>query len=235
MIRKRKIRNTKKIYKHNNFFNRLFFYKNVLEKMQELGKLYIKSDELSAMLNVTSALIRQDFVILGNIGVSGRGSSIKQLLEHIDNLILRDVSLNYIFVGNNELSTTILLKLLEADISTPIHCFVNEKVDISYFQEMKIKKGNDLFAGFHERISNLTIFDYNDLYNVQKPKIFDVAVISSDYNETPKIYDLLKAIEIKSILNYSKYFLSSTKKIYIENVDFTDNMSYFIDIMEYRH
>jgi redox-sensing transcriptional repressor len=233
MIRKRKIRNTKKIYKSNNFFNRMFLYRKLLENMKESGKLYVKSDEFGELLNVTPALVRQDFVVLGNHGTAGKGSSINSLLEQINLLLKKSIQLNYLFIGNNELSTAIL-KNLTTFHKEPVHCYLTKKLKISEFKKKRKSSQNLDGIEIINNYDNLIFHDYNDLFNLDSSTEFDVALISSNYDDTIKIYEHLCNFKIKGIFNYSPYTLSPTKDIYIENVDFEDNVTYIIDYLEYN-
>ncbi|MCX7856590.1 MAG: redox-sensing transcriptional repressor Rex [Deltaproteobacteria bacterium] len=198
---------------------RLSNYLKCLDELESKNEKVVSSATLAAMCNVNPAQVRKDFAYFGEFGVRGMGYRIKDLKNHIKDILGINREWRIAVVGIGNLGSAILV----------YKDFLK--------QNYKIVAAFDIDpVGVTGRISErlgkpVEILHVDSLKEVVKQRNIEIGIITVPPQEAQKVADLLVEAEVKGILNLSPVPVRAPEHVKIRNLFFTsalDSLVYYL-------
>jgi redox-sensing transcriptional repressor len=185
--------------------NRLSVYLRCLNVLEESGVRTISSQALAEQFHLNAAQIRKDLAYFGEFGVRGVGYYVRDLKRHLRQILGLDRKLRVAIVGAGNLGLAL------ADYPG----FRQEGFEISaLFDSMSQKVGQQSRGG-------VPIHDINDLKKFVRKESIRIGVIAVPAGAAQNVADLLAAVGIKAILNFSPGTLQVPAGVKLKSVDLT--------------
>ncbi|MCM8766156.1 MAG: redox-sensing transcriptional repressor Rex [Candidatus Omnitrophica bacterium] len=194
---------------------RLSLYLRFLERIEEEGRQYISSCELSKKIGISDAQIRRDLSYFGKFGKSRLGYSIKALEKNIRKILGIDNRIwKVALIGAGNLG-----RALFSYKGFRKRGFLIKGV----FDADPRKIGKDL--------KGIKIEDVKDLLKISKRKKFDIAIIAVPGENAQEVAQKIVKAGIKAILNFAPVRLKIPKRNILRNVDLSmelENLSFHL-------
>ena len=185
--------------------NRLSVYLRCLNLLEDAGVRTISSQALAEQFHLNAAQIRKDLAYFGEFGVRGVGYYVRDLKRHLRQILGLDRKLRVAIIGAGNLGLAL------ADYPG----FRQEGFEISaLFDSMSQKVGQQSRGG-------VPIHDINDLKKFVKKEAIRIGVIAVPADAAQNVADLLAAVGIKAILNFSPGALQVPPGVKLKSVDLT--------------
>jgi len=190
---------------------RLLTYKNLLYQLQNIGLVKVFSDNIADALNVSSSLVRKDFVHFGITGSQKGGYEIEFILSRIDEILGKDEVQKVIIVGLGRLGSALF-----------------------HYGKGFTDEGIKIVAGFDtdpEKIkteSRTPILPTSQLSEYIKKNQIRFAIVTVPESAARQTIDVLKAEKIEGILNFTSLKVKNTETTVIHNVNIEHELARLI-------
>jgi redox-sensing transcriptional repressor len=195
--------------------NRLSVYLRCLNELDAAGTQTISSQVLAEQFHLNAAQIRKDLAYFGEFGVRGVGYYIKELRQHLRQILGLDRHLRVVIMGAGNLGLAL------ADYPG----FRQEGFEIAaLFDAANEKIG-------HESRGGVPILDVKDLKRLARRDRLDIAVIAVPAPHAQPVVDLVVEAGIKAILNFSPGALKVPEEVKLKSVDLTvslESLSFYL-------
>src|SRR4030095_6313600 len=196
--------------------SRLSVYLRCLNALDAAGIKTISSQALAEQFNLNSAQIRKDLGYFGEFGVRGVGYYVKDLRDHITNILGLDRPHRVGIVGAGRLGTALAnYNGLARSNFTVAALFDNDKQKI----------------GQPVGESKILIQDVEELPRVIREKSIDVMVIAVPAKAAQNVLNRIMSAKIKAVLNFARVSLTARLGVKVKTVDLTtslESLSYFL-------
>jgi len=198
---------------------RLSNYLKCLEDLEAKGEKVVSSSHLATICNVNAAQVRKDFAYFGEFGIRGMGYNIKELKNHIKDIlgINREWRIAVIGIGNMGSALLVYKDFLK--------------------QNYRIVAAFDIdparvIGRISERMGRpVEILHIDRLKEVIEARKIEIGIITTPPKEAQKVADLLVEANIKGILNFSPAPIRTPEPVKSMNLFFTsalDNLVYHL-------
>lgn len=196
--------------------SRLSVYLRCLNALDAAGIKTISSQALAEQFNLNSAQIRKDLGYFGEFGVRGVGYYVKDLRDHITNILGLDKPHRVGIVGAGRLGTALANYngLARSNFSVAA-LFDNDK------QKIGQRVGE----------SKILIHDVENLPSVTRDESIDVMVIAVPAKAAQNVLNRIMSAKIKAVLNFAPVSLTPRLGVKVKTVDLTtslESLSYFL-------
>jgi redox-sensing transcriptional repressor len=195
--------------------NRLSVYLRCLNLLEGAGVRTISSQSLAEQFHLNAAQIRKDLANFGEFGVRGVGYFVRDLKRHLRQILGLDRKLRVAIIGAGNLGLAL------ADYPG----FRQEGFEISaLFDSWSQKVGQQSRGG-------VPIHDINDLKKFVRRDGIRIGVIAVPAEEAQNVADLIVAVGIKAILNFSPGALQVPHGVKLKSVDLTvslESLSFYL-------
>ena len=199
---------------------RLLKYRDVMQKMKDMGFIRIFSDNLADAVEISPSLVRKDFSMFGLTGSKRGGYKINELISQLNIILGKDKKQNIIIVGCGKMGRALM--------------------NYNGFPRVRIR----VAAGFD---SDPAVIDETapiPLLHISKMKDFinknkiQVAVLTVPESSAQSIIDSLKKTSITGVINFAPVPLRSTENFIIQNINVEqaiENLFYQIQFANEQH
>ena len=195
--------------------NRLSVYLRCLNLLEGAGVRTISSQLLAEQFHLNAAQIRKDLAYFGEFGVRGVGYYVRDLKRHLRQILGLDRKVRVAIVGAGNLGLAL------ADYPG----FRQEGFEISaLFDASSTKVGQQSRGG-------VPIHDINDLKKFVRRDSIRIGVIAVPSASAQNVADLIVAVGIKAILNFSPGTLQVPADVKLKSVDLTvslESLSFYL-------
>ena len=196
----------KKTHISDAVIKRLPKYYRYLCHLLQNGEHKISSTALAEALNVTASQVRQDFSNFGEFGKQGYGYDIYKLTMEISQILNLHADYNVIIIGGGNIGNA-----------------------LAHYTGFK-KDGFNIRAIFDIKPENIQCPDKCEALNVSELENYcaenhvDIAIIATQKEAAPEIYDRLCKIGILGVWNFVPVDLMSRDKTIVENINMSDSL-----------
>jgi redox-sensing transcriptional repressor len=195
--------------------NRLSVYLRCLNSLEAAGVNTISSRALAQEFHLNAAQIRKDLANFGEFGVRGVGYYVKDLQQHLRQILGLDRKLKVAILGAGNLGLAL------ADYPG----FRQEGFQIvALFDALASKVGQRSRAG-------VPIFDIADLRRIAERESIAIAVVAVPAESAQHVVNQVVAAGIKAILNFSPGTLRAPGDVKLKSVDLTvslESLSFYL-------
>jgi redox-sensing transcriptional repressor len=195
--------------------NRLSVYLRCLNTLDAEGVQTVSSRALAQQFHLNAAQIRKDLAYFGEFGVRGVGYYVKDLKQHLRQILGLDRRLAVAIFGAGNLGLAL------ADYPG----FQREGFRIAaLFDTLPSKVGQRSRAG-------VPIFDIRELDRITEREKIAIAVIAVPAESAQHVVDLVVGAGIKAILNFSPGTLRAPEDVKLKSVDLTvslESLSFYL-------
>ncbi len=192
-----------------NQIRRYPLYLRVLQAMENEGKAYVTSKELSLAVGNSEEQVKKDIAaVTSEGGVPGKGRKIAALISELEDFLGYRGRFKAVLIGVGRLGQALLdyqgFKKINFDI-------------VAAFDSDPNKIGTSI-GGFY-------INDIKDLIEVQKDVKADIAVLTVPAAAAQEIADLAVKAGIKGIWNFAPVPLYVPEPVSVENVNLASSLA----------
>jgi redox-sensing transcriptional repressor len=195
--------------------NRLSVYLRCLNALDEAGVKTVSSQALAEQFHLNAAQIRKDLAYFGEFGVRGVGYYVKELGQHLRQILGLDSHVRVAIMGAGNLGLAL------ADYAG----FRDDGFDIAaLFDTVREKVGQQSRGG-------VPIYDIRDFRRIVRRERIKIAVIAVPAASAQGSVDAVVAAGIKAILNFSPGTLKVPADVKLKSVDLTvslESLSFFL-------
>lgn len=186
---------------------RLPLYLRNLKILDSKGVTRIKSKEFAEITQISSATIRRDFSYLGELGRSGYGYDVPDLIEVFSNLLETDEEKRIALVGLGNLGKALLTNNFRRNNNLNIVCVFDNNPELV---------GKD-YNGFH-------VYSMEELQNVVHEKEVSVAISTVPSHSSQNAIDTIVGAGITAILNFAPGRVEVPKNVNMRYIDLTTEL-----------
>ena len=193
---------------------RLPLYLRVLKRLQKEGKIYVSSQELGRLLEISAAQIRKDLSHFGELGKRGTGYKIEFLIEQLVKILNTDKAWKMAVVGAGDVGRAL----------ANYRGFINRGFKVTAIFDCDPQKVGTKIAG-------ITIKDCSEMKEIVEQEGIKIAVIATPEESAQQVADDLIENGVQAILNYAPIYLKVPKNIPGENIDpsvHVQKLSYYL-------
>lgn len=192
----------------NPTIERLSIYRRMLKGLLAAGLKNVASHSLAESLNLGSATIRRDLMLIGYTNPSKKnGYNIYELEQHISKYIDAEDKMKICIIGLGKLGRAILSYFM--DQNSPLKIVAAFDID-----KHKINKRHEGILCYH-------MDELIEIINEKDIQIAILAVPKANAEETAKLLSISK---IQGILNYTSVHIQVNEDIYVENYDMVSSL-----------
>jgi redox-sensing transcriptional repressor len=195
--------------------NRLSVYLRCLNILDEAGVRTVSSQALAEQFHLNAAQIRKDLAYFGEFGVRGVGYYVKELRQHLRQILGLDGHVRVAIMGAGNLGLAL------ADYAG----FREDGFDIAaLFETMREKVGQRSRGG-------VPIHDSRDFRKIVRRERIRVEVIAVPAASAQAVVNTVVEAGIKAILNFSPGTLKVPADVKLKSVDLTvslESVSFFL-------
>ena len=186
---------------NDEVISRLLKYRNVMQKMTELGFVKCFSDNLADAVGVSPSLVRKDFSMFNLTGNKRGGYQIAVLLERLNMILGKDKTQNIIIVGCGKMGRALM--------------------NYNGFSRVGIR----VTAGFDSEPDLLDPEAPIPIFHVRKMKEYirkngiKLAVLTVPEPSAQPILDTLMKAEIRGVVNFAPIALRGSESCLIHNIN----------------
>jgi redox-sensing transcriptional repressor len=195
--------------------NRLSVYLRGLNELDAAGIETISSQALADQFHLNAAQIRKDLAYFGEFGVRGVGYYVKELRQHLRQILGLDRGLRVAIMGAGNLGLAL------ADYQG----FRQEGFEIAAMFDASSEKIG------HASRCGVPIHDIRDLRRITRRERIDIGVIAVPASSAQQVVDLVVAAGIKAVLNFSPGTLKVPTAVKLKSVDLTvslESLSFYL-------
>lgn len=194
---------------------RLPLYLRVLSRLKKEGKVYVSSQELGKLLDISAAQIRKDLSHFGELGKRGTGYEIDFLTTQLATILNTNTLWKMAIIGAGDVGRAL----------ANYNGFINRGFKVAaIFDCDPHKVGTEL--------SGLLIRDCSEMKQVIDQEKIKIAVIATPADSAQQVADDLIDKGVKAILNYAPIFLKVPQDIHVEYIDpavHLQKLSYYLE------
>ena len=187
---------------------RLALYHRCFLDLKQSGVIKIQSRELSVKMGIESATIRKDFSYLGELGRQGYGYKIDFVLEAFEQVLKIQHTQKCILIGAGNLGRALMNFFSSSKVKGQIQHTPTELV--AAFDTNKSVTGL--------KINNIPIMHNSQMIEFIKTNNIKYVILAVPSQESQKIVDLIKDLEIEGILNLTSTIINAGE-IVVHEVD----------------
>jgi redox-sensing transcriptional repressor len=195
--------------------NRLSVYLRCLNLLDDAGVRTVSSHRLADQFHLNAALIRKDLAYFGEFGVRGVGYYVKDLRNHLKQILGLDGRVPVAIMGAGNLGLAL------ADYPG----FRSEGFQIAaLFDTVREKIGQRSKAG-------VPIHDTREFRRVVRQERIRIAVIAVPAQAAQAVLNTVVAAGIKAVLNFSPGTLKAPPDVKLKSVDLTvslESLSFYL-------
>jgi len=195
--------------------NRLSVYLRCLNVLEASGVKTVSSQSLAQQFQLNAAQIRKDLANFGEFGVRGVGYYVRDLQQHLRQILGLERRLRVAIFGAGNLGLAL------ADYPG----FRQEGFQmVALFDALSAKVGQRSRAG-------VPIFDIKDLRKIAERESIAIAVIAVPAEAAQEVVNQVVAAGIKAILNFSPGTLRAPDDVKLKSVDLTvslESLSFYL-------
>ncbi len=181
---------------------RLSKYRRLLSKYSQKDEQYIFSHDLARLLNLTSVQVRRDLMLLGISGNHRKGYNVKDLIEHISEMIDTKSGHNLAIIGMGNLGRAVTTFIRK-----------NET-------KMNIVAGFDIDATkTGKEVAGVTCYHIESMPEKMKELGVDIAVLTTPPDSAVELANIIVDVGITGILNFTSEHLDVPENVYLKNYD----------------
>ncbi len=195
--------------------NRLSVYLRCLNELEVSGVETISSQALAEQFNLNSAQIRKDLAYFGEFGVRGVGYYVKELREHIRQILGLTSNHRIAVIGAGHLGMA--LANYQGFNLNSFHI-------VALFDSDPDKVGTTSRTG-------LPVYAIRELAEVINREEIAIAVIAVPAANAEPVFEQVMDAGIKAVLNFAPALLHPRPGVKVKNVDMTislESLSYFL-------
>ncbi|HZS10211.1 MAG TPA: redox-sensing transcriptional repressor Rex [Blastocatellia bacterium] len=195
--------------------NRLSVYLRCLNELDGAGVETISSQAMAEQFNLNSAQIRKDLAYFGEFGVRGVGYYVKELREHIRQILGLTSDHHIAVIGAGHLGMA---------LANYQGFNINSFHIVALFDSDPEKVGETSRTG-------MPVYNISQLTEVIKREAIDIAVIAVPAANAEQVFEVVIDAGIKAVLNFAPVLLKPPPGVKIKNVDMTislESLSYFL-------
>lgn len=190
---------------------RLSLYLRCLKGLEKNGVTRIKSSELSKMTQVGSATIRRDFSHFGELGRSGYGYDVNDLIKVFSDMLETKEEKRIALIGCGNLGQALLNNNFRRNENLNIVCAFDNDPE---------KVGKEL-CGYH-------IYSIDDINDVLAKENITVAISTVPSQNAQGAIDQVVANGITAILNFAPDPLKVPENVHVHYIDLTSELQTLI-------
>lgn len=190
---------------------RLSLYLRCLKGLEKNGVTRIKSSELSKMTQVGSATIRRDFSHFGELGRSGYGYDVNDLIKVFSDMLETKEEKRIALIGCGNLGQALLNNNFRRNDNLNIVCAFDNDPE---------KVGHEL-CGYH-------IYSIDQMDEVLAEENITVAISTVPSQNAQAAIDQVIANGITAILNFAPDPLKVPEKVHVHYIDLTSELQTLI-------
>lgn len=194
---------------------RLPLYLRVLSRLKKEGEVYVSSQELGKLLDISAAQIRKDLSHFGELGKRGTGYEIDFLNTQLATILNTNTVWKMAIIGAGDVGRAL----------ANYNGFVNRGFKVAAIFDCDPQKiGTEL--------SGLTIRDISEMKQVIDQEKIKIAVITTPADSAQQVADDLIDKGVKAILNYAPIFLKVPQNVHAEHIDpavHLQKLSYYLE------
>ena len=195
--------------------NRLSVYLRCLNALDEAGVRTVSSQALAEQFHLNAAQIRKDLAYFGEFGVRGVGYYVKELRQHLRQILGLDSHVRVAIMGAGNLGLAL------ADYPG----FREDGFDIAaLFDTVRAKVGQRSRGG-------VPIYDSRDFRRIVRRDRIKIAVIAVPAASAQAVVNTVVEAGVKAILNFSPGTLKVPPDVKLKSVDLTvslESLSFFL-------
>lgn len=181
---------------------RLPLYLRVLSRLKKEGKVYVSSQELGKLLDISAAQIRKDLSHFGELGKRGTGYEIDFLTTQLATILNTNIVWKMAIIGAGDVGRAL----------ANYNGFINRGFKVAAIFDCDPHKiGTEL--------SGLMIRDCLELKQIIDQEKIKIAVIATPADSAQQVADDLIDKGVKAILNYAPIFLKVPQDVHVEYID----------------
>jgi redox-sensing transcriptional repressor len=195
--------------------NRLSVYLRCLNALEAAGVPTVSSGTLAEQFQLNAAQIRKDLAYFGEFGVRGVGYYVKELKQHLRQILGLDRAVRVAIMGAGNLGLAL------ADYPG----FRDEGFEIAALFDSALEK-----VGGRSR-TGVPIFDVEDFRTLVSRERITIAVIAVPETAAQAVVNTVVAGGIKAVLNFSPGALKVPPDVKLKSVDLTvslESLSFFL-------
>ena len=190
---------------------RLSLYLRYLKGLEKNGVTRVKSSELSKMIQVGSATIRRDFSHFGELGRSGYGYNVSDLIKVFSDMLETKEEKRIALIGCGNLGQALLNNNFRRNENLTIVCaFDNDPEKIG------------------KEICGYPVFSIEEMDEVLAKEKITVAISTVPSQNAQKAIDQLVDNGITAILNFAPDPLNVPNNVHVHYIDLTSELQTLI-------
>lgn len=195
--------------------NRLSVYLRCLTQLETAGVTSISSTDLADRFHLSAAQIRKDLAHFGEFGTRGVGYQVRQLREHLQQILGLDRGMRVAIMGAGNLGLAL------ADYPG----FPQDGFEI-----VALFDANDQKVGRKSR-TGVPIYDIRDLKAHVRRERISIAVLAVPAAPAQAVVDAVVGAGVKAILSFTPGTLKVPAGVKLKNVDLTvslESLSFYL-------
>jgi redox-sensing transcriptional repressor len=181
---------------------RLSKYRRLLGKYSLNEENFIFSHDLARLLNLTPVQVRRDLMLIGISGNHRKGYNVKELINHISEIIDTKSGHNIAIIGMGNLGRAVT-------------AFIRKNET-----KMNIVAGFDIDADkTGKEVSGVTCYHVFSIQKLIKELQIEIAILTTSPDSVLEITKLLVEAGIRGILNFTSVHLDVPDGVYLKNYD----------------
>lgn len=195
--------------------NRLSVYLRCLNELNAAGVETISSQALAEQFNLNSAQIRKDLAYFGEFGVRGVGYYVKELRDHIRQILGLTTEHRIAVIGAGNLGLALANY---------------QGFNVNSFRIVALFDSDPEKAGSISR-TGLPIYDIAQLPEIIKRESIDIMVIAVPASAAEDVFEQVMDAGIKAVLNFAPVLLNARPGVRVRSVDMSislESLSYFL-------
>ncbi len=199
-----------------NTVERLYQYRNALNRLKSIGFVKVFSDNLADGVGVGATQVRKDFSVFGLSGNKKGGYLIDDLITKLDTILGKNTQQRVVVVGCGNVGKAL--------------------VNYQGFEKegIKIAAGFDIDPNTIRRDSAPPVLPFEEFEEFVKKNKIKTGVIAVSDQQAQQVADRMMAAGIKGILNFAQIRLNVPEDLVLNNVNLgieLETVIYFVNAM----
>jgi len=195
---------------------RLSQYRRVLINVYSPTKQYVYSHEMANMLHNKPEQVRRDLMMIGYTTTLKKGYDIKELINHITEILDANESVKVAIFGMGNLGKAIT------------NYFIRKR------EKLKIVAAFDVDPDkINKVISGIRCYHIEEMKNIIKKENIAIAILTLPIEKAKEVTDQLVHAGVRGILNYTSKPLYVPDYVYLEEYDMItslEKLAYYVKI-----
>ena len=192
---------------------RLLTYRNLMYRFKSMGFNKVFSENIADALDISSSLVRKDFLAFNIKGVQKGGYDIELALDRINEIIGYDEPQKVIIVGVGRIGEALM----------KYGGFIKDNIKIVAAFDNDIRKINETIIP--------PIYHIEKLKDFISRNLIKIAVLAVPESVAQQTVEILKSAGIEGILNFTPLKVKNTSELTVNNINIEHelaNLIYFV-------